>query len=194
MSRSLASETFPDRPFHGSALLEGDLVQAGFRPPGGKLCGGLLAGLDLAGTEHLELGREQRDAADLFQVGADRIGRLGIAVPARERARRYGDQARGAGGRLALAPGWDRRKEASTATSLRSARSGSARSLWAMAEVSSVATLSVGNPVTLDVGACSVVPVISPPDRAATATLPIDSQPHLRRVRPLAGSRLLHDL
>ncbi len=59
--------------------------------PSGELCCGLLARLDLPGADDLELRREQRDTSDLFQVGPDGIGRLGVAAA---EPRRQGDKAR----------------------------------------------------------------------------------------------------
>ena len=171
-----------DRPFGGSALLEGNLVEGPRSPPGGQLCSRLLAGLDLASAENLELGRQQRDAPDLLQVGAHGIGCLGVAVAAprlhghRDDTRaRLGEcravpagavvQQRGRFDALEVCEGWLGR-----------------RRLVDLGGAVGRAGVSV-EPVTPDSGACSVVPVILPPDSAATATLPIDSQPQSRQVK-----------
>ena len=70
-----------DGPFDGSALLEGNLVEGARCPAGGQLCSRVLAGFDLPCAKNLELGRQQRDASDLLQIGANGISRLCIAIP-----------------------------------------------------------------------------------------------------------------
>ena len=73
--------------------------------------------------------------------------------------------------------------DASAPMPSRSPRSGWSGSGSQTSAAPLVALLPVVESVTLDLGVCSLVPVISPPDSAATATLPIDSQRHSRQVK-----------